>query len=170
MKRIALVILSVLVLFCGCDITATSKQSLPAAFCAVAEISFDDLVYEATIERYADSQWKVEFLNPDAVKGLIFTLEGEETLISFNGLHFTFDTEKFPVGSVVSMLTKSIDRIMPTELNIVEGESTDFASGEIDGISFALTLDKNGIPLTLEFGDSGMKITFTEFEVITAGE
>ncbi len=170
MKRIALVILSVMVLFCGCNISNAAKGALPSAFCTVAEISFDNMVYEAAIERYADSQWKIEFLAPDAVKGLIFTIEGEEIEISFNGLHFTFDTEKFPVGSVVSMLTKSIDRIMPTELSIVEGETTNFASGEIDGASFALTLDKNGIPLTLEFGDSGMKVTFTEFEIITAGE
>ncbi|MBQ8623775.1 MAG: hypothetical protein IJ424_05265 [Oscillospiraceae bacterium] len=170
MKRLAILFLSVLVLFCGCDVTGTSKSALPPMFCATAQIEFDDMVYEAVVERYADSQWRVEFLAPDAVKGLIFTVEGDEIEISFNGLHFTFDTEKFPVGSVVSMLTKSIDRIVPTELSVVEGETTDFASGEIDGMSFALTLDKNGIPLTLELGDSGMKITFAEFEIITVGE
>lgn len=170
MKRIALVILSVLILFCGCDLTATQKQMLPSAFCATAKIEFDDMVYEACIERYADSNWKFEFLAPDAVKGLIFTIEGEETVISFNGLHFTFDTEKFPVGSVVSMLTKSVDRIIPVELDIVSGETADFASSEIDGMSFAITLDKNGIPLSIQLGNSGMKVTFTEFEVVTTGE
>lgn len=170
MKRIAVIVLSVLVLFCGCNVAGTSKEALPPAFCAGVEIEFDDMVYKAAVERYADSQWKVEFLAPDAVKGLIFTTEGEETVISFNGLHFTFDTQKFPVGSVVSMLTKSIDRIMPCELSVVEGETTDFASGEVDGMSFAMTLDKNGIPLSLELGDSGMKIAFTEFEIVTVGE
>lgn len=168
MKRFGLIILSVMVLLCGCNMSATQEGVFPAMFISTVQITFGDMVYEACVTRYADSNWVVEFLAPEAVKGLIFTTEGESTEISFNGLHFTFDTEKFPVGSVVSMLTKSIDRIVPCELTVVEGDTTDFASGEIDGMSFALTLDKNGTPLSLEFGDSGMKVKFVEFERLEA--
>ncbi len=170
MKRIAVVLLSILVLVCGCQPTNAKKEVLPSLFCANAKIAFDGMDYEAKLERHADGMWKVEFLAPDAVKGLIFTTEGEETDISFNGLHFTFDTQKFPVGSVVSMLTKSVDRIVHCELSVVEGETTDFATGEAEGLSFALTLDKNGIPLSLELGDSGMKVEFLEFEILNFEE
>ena len=170
MKRIAVVFLAVLVLFCGCHAASAKKDVLPSSFSASAKIAFNEMDYEAKLERYADGMWKVEFLAPDAVKGLIFTTEGEETDISFNGLHFTFDTQKFPVGSVVSMLTKSVDRIAHCELSVVEGETNDFATGEAEGLSFALTLDKNGIPLSLELGDSGMKIEFLEFEILNSEE
>ena len=114
--------------------------------------------------RYADRCWVVEFTAPETVKGLIFTIDGEDTEISFNGLHFTFDTEKFPVGSVVSIFIDSVDRLMPIEHEIVEGESSDFITGQVEDMSYTMTLDKNGIPLTLELGDSGMKIEFCEFE------
>lgn len=153
-----------MILFCGCNVNSTQEGIFPVTFKSTAEITFGDMIYEASVTRYADSNWVVEFLAPEAVKGLIFTTEGDSTEISFNGLHFTFDTDKFPVGSVVSILTKSIDKIVPCELVIVEGDTTDFASGEIDGASFAITLDKNRTPLSLELGDSGMKIKFIEFE------
>lgn len=143
---------------------------LPAFFEAEATVSFDDTDYAVSMNRYADSNWVIEFFEPLTVKGLIFTLNGEDTEISFNGLHFTFDTEKFPVGSVVSILTDSLDRLIPNELDIVAGDTTNFASGQFDDMSYSLTLDKFGNPITLEFGNSGMKIEFTEFMPIEAEE
>lgn len=135
-------------------------------FTADAEIEFDGMTYRTLLTRMADGWWEVELTAPEAVKGLIFAVNGEDTEISFKGLHFTFDTSKFPVGSVVSLAIRSFDKIAPLELDIIEGETTDFSSGEANGTVYTMTLDKNGTPLTLELGDCGMKITFLSFEEI----
>ncbi len=164
MKRLfAIIICSVLIL-CGCSSAQKDNRTLPKCFNTLATIEFDGMVYEAILTRLGDGYWGVELTGPDAVKGLIFDISGEETKISFKGLHFTFDTSKFPVGSVVSLVAKSFDRLAPLELEIIKGEATDFSSGVIDDITYSLTLDKNGTPLSLEFGNCGMKITFESFE------
>ena len=169
LKRIftaALAALSCLtaVTLCGCAPGATDQRTLPKCFDCTAQIEFDGMVYETAMSRLSDGWWEVELTAPEAVKGLVFSVNGEDTEISFKGLHFTFDTSKFPVGSVVSLAIKSFDRLASLSLDVVSGEATDFASGEADGMTYSLTLDKNGTPLTLDLGDSGMKITFTSFE------
>lgn len=165
MKRAIALILITAVILCGCTSAAKDTVILPTMFTTNATIGFDDTDYKALVTRYADSNWVVEFTFPDTVKGLIFTIENDDVEISFNGLHFTFDTQKFPVGSVVSIFTKSFDRIIPISHTVVRGDTTDFISGQADDVSYSITLDKNGIPLSLEFGNSGMKIEFTEFKV-----
>lgn len=165
-KAIALILITTVIL-CGCTSTAKDAVILPTMFTANATIGFDDTDYEAFVTRYADSNWVVEFTAPETVKGLIFTVENEDVEISFNGLHFTFDTQKFPVGSVVSIFTKSFDRIIAISHNVVLGDTSDFISGQADDVSYSMTLDKNGIPLSLEFGNSGMKIEFSDFEITT---
>ena len=169
LKRIftaALAALSCLtaVTLCGCAPGATDQRTHPKCFDCTAQIEFDGMVYETAMSRLSDGWWEVELTAPEAVKGLVFSVNGEDTEISFKGLHFTFDTSKFPVGSVVSLAIKSFDRLASLSLDVVSGEATDFASGEADGMTYSLTLDKNGTPLTLDLGDSGMKITFTSFE------
>lgn len=170
MKKVFAVIIILTVLFCGCTPKVTDKQSLPTRFDSTAEIKFDDMTYEVFLTRFDNGIWRAELNAPTAVKGLIFNINGSETEISFKGLHFTFDTSKFPVGAVVNMAAKSFDKLVSSDLDVVKGDTTDFASGEIDGMTYSMTLDKNGTPLTLSLGNSGMEITFTTFEEIEGSE
>ncbi len=164
MKKILAAILVFTVLLCGCTPKLTQERTLAKCFESTVRIDVNDMTYEASLSRLGDGWWIVELTAPEAVNGLIFTIEGEDTEISFKGLHFTFDTSKFPVGSVVSAAVRSFDRLAPLTLDMVEGETSDFCSGEVDGMAYSLTLDKNGTPVSLDFGDSGMKITFLTFE------
>ncbi len=165
MKKLFALILCISLILCGCAATPKNNATLPSSFTTVAKVDFDDTEYCLNLTRYADSNWVAEFTAPETVCGLIFTVEGEETDISFKGLHFTFDTQKFPVGSVVSILTKSYDRLAPISMDMVLGETADFATGEVDGMSYTLTADKNGVPTKLDLGDSGMSVKFEEFEI-----
>ena len=153
---------------CGCSGKAKDNRTLPKTFNASAIVEFDGMTYEALLTRISDGYWRVELLQPDAVRGLVFDIAGEEMNISFKGLLFTFDSEKFPVSSVVSLITKSFDRLVPINLDIVVGDETDNASGTVDDIAYSITFDKNGTPLTMEFANCQMKITFNTFEEIEA--
>lgn len=161
-------------LLCGCALSQklTSEKSLPTAFTATAEVDFDDTIYEMLLTRLSDGTWNVELTSPAIVSGLIFDVEGEETTISFKGLNFSFDSSKFPVGSVVSLVTKSFDKLVPLELDVTEGEESDYCSGETNGTVYSLTFSKTGIPMVLELGESDdenyMRITFVEFELLNS--
>ncbi len=164
MKKILATILVLTVVLCGCTPKLTQERTLAKCFESTAQIEVEDMTYEACLSRLGDGWWIVELTAPEAVKGLVFTVEGEDTEISFKGLHFTFDTSKFPVGSVVSTAIRSFDRIAPLTLDVTEGETNDTSAGEIDGMAYSITLDKNGTPISLDFGGGEIKITFLTFD------
>lgn len=157
---------------CSLSSVATKEKSLPTTFTATAEVDFDGTIYEMLLTRWSDGWWNVELTSPAIVSGLIFDTQGEETTISFKGLNFSFDSSKFPVGSVVSLVTKSFDKLVPLELDVTEGEESDYCSGEESGTVYSLTFSKTGIPMVLELGESDdenyMRITFVEFDLITS--
>ncbi len=170
LKKLIAVIFACVLLLCGCENGVSDKLMLPSCFTADAKIGFDGTEYGLTLTRYSDSNWVVEFTAPETVKGLIFTVEDGDTSISFKGLHFTFDSEKFPVGAVMSMFYKSYDRLCPLEHDMVVGEKNDFVTGEVDDMTYTMTVDKNGCPLTLDLGDSGMSVEFENFEICEVTE
>ncbi len=170
LKKLFAAIFACILLLCGCEAGVSDKYLLPQCFTTDATVGFDGTEYELTLTRYSDSNWVVEFTAPETVKGLIFTVENGDTEISFKGLHFTFDSEKFPVGAVMSMFYKSYDRLCPLEHETVVGEKSDFVNGEVEDMSYSMTVDKNGCPLTLDLGDSGMSVKFENFEICQVSE
>lgn len=104
--------------------------------------------------------------SPAAVKGLIFTITGGETDVSFDGLRFTFDTQRFPVGSVVQMTLSRLDRLFSSPVDVINGDEQCLATGSLGEESYTLTLSKTHIPQKLEFADSEMSISFNSFDLI----
>lgn len=166
MKRLTVIFLCAMTLLVGCSKAPTDEVTLPPCFSTETEITVEDTVYGAILSRYADGCWKVELTEPAAVKGLIFNISGENTEVAFDGLRFTFDTSRFPVGSVVSAAVGYLDRLAASPFTVINGEEQCLASGELDGKSYTLTMNRNKIPLKLEVDDGRMTIDFTTFDVV----
>ena len=154
----------------GCAQTPTSSVTLPSSFATDAKITVDDTVYGAYISRFAGGYWQIELKEPAAVKGLIFTVSGEDTEVSFDGLRFTFDTDKFPVGSVVAAAIDSLDRILASPVDVINGEESCLATGTIGNETYALTMSKTHIPQRLELTECKMTIDFYTFDTIEVTE
>ena len=166
MKRIVVFLICAVLILCGCSKAPTSNVSLPTNFATETVITVEDTVYNAILSRYADGYWKIELLAPMAVKGLIFTVSGENTEVSFDGLRFTFDTARFPVGSVVTAAISYLDRLIASPIDVIKGEEQCLATGTINEEAYTLTLSKTNVPQKLELADSGMTIEFTTFDIV----
>lgn len=164
MKKFFALAITLILLLTGCSTSPTSSVSLPSCFTSETKITYADTDYGVTLSRFADGYWQVELLSPLAVKGLIFTISGESTDVTFDGLKFTFDTSRFPVGSVVSAAVKRLDRLIASPVDVINGEEQCLGSGELDGESFTLSMTKNGVPLKLEMATSGLCVEFLSFE------
>lgn len=150
----------------GCTTTPSSNVTLPSCFSTEAVITVSDTVYNAILTRFGDGYWKIELTAPMAVKGLIFTVDGANTEVSFDGLRFTFDTGRFPVGSVVSAAIGYLDRLIASTLDVITGDDQCLATGTLNSEAYTLTLSKTNVPKKLELADSGMTIEFTTFDVV----
>lgn len=166
MKRLFITVIGVLILLCGCTKSPTTALKLPQSYVTETEITAGDTVYGAVLSRFADGYWQIELCSPAAVKGLIFTVSGENTDVSFDGLKFTFDTNRFPVGSVVSSAIDCLDRLAAQELDVIVGEEQCLASGSLGEEDFTLTLSKTKVPQKLELVDSGMTVEFKTFDIV----
>lgn len=158
--------ITAILLLSGCSRMPTSNVSLPQYFATEAVITIADTSYTAILSRRGDGYWNIELSAPAAVKGLIFTVSGENTEVSFDGLRFTFDTARFPVGSVVSAAIGYLDRLIASPIDVIAGEEQCLATGTLNDEPYALTLSKNNIPQKLELAGSGMTIEFTTFDVV----
>ncbi len=154
----------------ACAGSPVSSLTLPPCFAANTDVAAGDTVYSMYLSRFADGYWQVELTAPAAVKGLIFTVSGENTDVSFDGLKFTFDTARFPVGSVVSAAIDALDRLYASPLEVVVGEEQNIATGTVGESGYTLTLSKTNLPQKLELPDSGITLTFNTFDVIEVTE
>ena len=170
MKKLLLLLIPIILLFCGCTKSPTEEVTLPPCFNSEVNINVGDTSYTAYLSRYADGYWRIELLNPMAVKGLIFTVSGGETEVGFSGLQFTFDTSRFPVGSVITSATERIDKLMISPLDVITGDDNCLATGKLGEESFTLTLSKTHVPQKLEFTDIGMSVEFVSFDIIEVVE
>ena len=149
----------------GCTKSPVNTLELPKCFVTSTEISVGDTVYGAVLSRFSDGYWQIELDSPAAVKGLIFTISGADTEVSFDGLRFTFDTSRFPVGSVVSDVISRLDRRISKPIDVISGDEQSLATGKIDDEGYTLTLSKTNIPQKLELVESGMTIVFDTFDI-----
>ena len=166
MKRFILLLIPIILLLASCTESPTSSVTLAPSFSSNVNITVGETCYGANISRFADGYWRVELDTPAAVKGLIFTVSGGETEVGFDGLKFTFDTSRFPVGSVVSTAIGNIDRIMSSPLDVISGEENCLATGTIGEESYTMTLTKTHVPQKLELANCGMVIEFMSYDVI----
>lgn len=153
-------------LLAGCTESPTASVTLAPSFSSNVNITVSDTSYGANLSRFADGYWRVELDTPAAVKGLIFTVSGGETEVGFDGLKFTFDTARFPVGSVVAAAIDNLDRILCAPIDVINGEETCLATGTIGEESYTMTLTKTHVPQKLELANCGMVIEFMSYDVI----
>ena len=165
MKRFFAIFAVLALLLTGCAGSPSSSVVLPPCFNSEAEITVGDTAYGVYLTRYAPGCWQVELNQPAAVKGLLFTVKDGGTEVSYDGLRFTFDTSRFPVGSVVAASIDSLDRLFASPVEVIEGEEQCLAAGKIGEESYTLSLSKTMIPQKLELADK-MTIEFLSFDVI----
>ena len=166
MKRFILLLIPIILLLTGCTESPTASVTLAPSFSSNVNITVGDTSYGANLSRFADGYWRVELDTPAAVKGLIFTVSGGETEVGFDGLKFTFDTARFPVGSVVAAAIDNLDRILCAPIDVINGEETCLATGTIGEESYTMTLTKTHVPQKLELANCGMVIEFMSYDVI----
>ena len=161
-----MLLIPLILLITGCTSNPTEAVTLPPSFGSEVNITVGETCYTANLSRFADGYWRVELSSPAAVKGLIFTVNGGETEVGFTGLRFTFDTSRFPVGSVVTSAIENLDRLFVSPIDVITGDESCLATGQIGEQSYALTLTRTHVPQKLELSDIGMTVEFLSFDVI----
>lgn len=175
MKRlIASVFLIVMtVCLCACsvpgNIQSTQKRpnELGSAFQSHISISLDRLNSEATIKRFGDGEWEVEFDSPNTLSGVMLTFSEGNVTASYKGLSFSVPKSALPVKAMLLNLIEAVDTSARLdELSGTENEGLLVMSGSLDGGEYTLSVDGDGHAAAFEMPNNLLKIVFTELTVM----
>lgn len=136
-------------LLCSCnqaEHNAVKPTAVEENLSATAKITQGDFKCSAKIKRQAASVWEWEFTSPKSINGMKATLSGDNCLIDFKGMKYTLDRKKLPKGSMISLLSKSIDRvILQKELECSEENGEITEKGVTDGLDFTAQVKEGKI-------------------------
>lgn len=121
---LALFSISTVFILGSCGKTACKPVEIEENLTAHADISQDDVTYEADFERAGGAGWKVTFTSPETVDGMEVNLFNDSCTVNFKGLSYSGERKELPQYGMVSLITSAIDQC-------IEGKVKCEAEGDI---------------------------------------
>ena len=162
-------VVSVALLFCGCD--KTSGEDTPETnrlFSVTAEIKYGEKDISCHLTRLGDSLWKSEISSPFEIEGVTLSLSEDIVITEYHGMTVANSKEELPDDNVHLIIAKCIDHSAKTpSLPFYEDdEGKKVFTGECEIGEYELITDENGDLYSLTIDDKGVKAKFSDFTVI----
>lgn len=162
----------ILILAAGCEnqtITETkTPPPLPEAFTANLKIVYGDTVMTAAFTQKSFDEYELKMLTPEILSPLTLIYTDGNCTVTYDGLKFETDLNRFPQVSSGTLLTESIAHIregIDIQTTYADGIWTYKGTGE-RGI-FTLTRDEEtGAWLELSIEGAKLHVIFTDFKPI----
>ncbi len=145
---------------------SSRENSLNTPFETNVSIALDRLEANGNISRIGDGIWSVEFESPNTLSGIKLDFIDGDVKASYKGLEFSVPQSAVPVKAMMLNLIRAIDEnAKADELSGEENGGKFTISGSLEGGSYDLTLDRNGLPLCFEMPNNKLKMDFTELKL-----
>ena len=161
---------SAAVCFTSCSVpvknSSSRRNGLASAFSADAVITIEKLTAEGVVQRTGKGEWDIEFSAPNTLSGVKLGFSDGSVTASYKGLSFSVPQSAVPVKSMMLNLIKAVDE--KAELSELKGEEKDDMlrlSGELEGGSYVLSVDKDGLLSGFEMPNNHLKMNFTNIRV-----
>ena len=172
MKKLCLVsVLIVLVLISGCsnkNITQTKTVSPPEKYSVNLDVAFRNIKMTALMTKLSPKKVEIQILSPEIMTPLSLLYENGVCTVTYDGLKFETDLNRFPQVAFGALLTESIANIregIDIQTTYADGIWTYKGTGE-RGI-FVLTRDaETGAWLELSIEGAQLQVVFSEFKHI----
>lgn len=166
MKRIYYpkLIISVFVftaLLCGCGKKYVIPVTKQISFTVEAEYNRENYICKVEIDD--NMEFKLEFVEPDALKDLKLIQSGEAVTAEMLGLSYALETEKMPVTSVLSELYCIFSDCSGKKLSCGDGNCS--YTGRLSWCEYTAVFSPAGLPISAELSDGSMSFNFKDITV-----
>ena len=120
-----------------------------------AQISQEKNKYDAKFKRNGET-WECTFNSPESIKGMKVTLSGDVCKIDFNNLNYQLERKNLPEASFVSLITKSVDKlVLKKDLSCRKTSDSKkiTETGNVSGTEFSAEIN-NGKISSVNFGEN----------------
>lgn len=155
MKKLCISLL-ILLLLCSCGVKKEITPRL-SGISFTAEINYYNENYTLDGVISKDGKFLAEIKEPEELRDLVITLDGDKTQVNYKGLVYTPLEGSMPFAGVLSEFYGQICKIIKDE------PVSSTSDGIIKGDGFTLTVSPTGLPLKLEIPDE--RFTFNFYNV-----
>lgn len=168
MKKLFIVFLALITILCSCSKNSSETEKLAKlanSFTAAVDITYNELSISGDISRTADNKISLTVNSPEALKGLTFNFDGNNTTVSYYGISFELPENTASAKACINAISLAIDNALngtDTTKNQKDGKLE--INGKIaDGEYTAIINEKTGIPLSIIIPDLNLSCTFSSF-------
>lgn len=113
-KAISLFAVLLLIVTAGCERQKSAQKTppkLPDSFTSNINISYRNIGMTAKITQNAAEDFAIDFLTPEALKPLSLAYKNGKCTVTYDGLVFETDINRFPQAEMGALLTNAISDI-----------------------------------------------------------
>lgn len=162
-KTALLLILSVAILVTSCN-TDSKKQITvaEAGYTCLATVIYNNLTIKTKLNVSGGGIFLAEIIEPKALSGLKFEFNNDNMLVSYNGIKQTNSANFKSYG--FAELLKNVFAKLTAGGTVAEKQGDEYLlSGFTSGIRYALTLNKQGLPLCLKMPKAELTANFSDW-------
>lgn len=170
MRRVFFALAAWLFLFCcGCQKSTDEAPAQPiaSAFSATVSIAQGEFSCTAAVTKSADGTFETVLETPTALKGLAITQTDETCSFAFAGLTLETPPSLLPDAAFSSCMLEAVETLQESTRFVTaeHGDNIVYSGRTKNGDLFTFTQEKEtGKPLSLEFSDRQLTITFTDYQ------
>lgn len=167
-KAFSLLAVLMLILTAGCEKQSSMQKTpppIPAAFTSDINISCGNIEMTAVFTQNAAEDFVIDFSTPQALSPLSLTYKNGACTVSYDGLIFEADLNRFPQTEIGALLTNAISDIAGGfEIQTMYSDGIWTYKGTGERGTFSLTQNaENGAFLEFKAEGAQLHIVFSNF-------
>lgn len=164
MRRLAVLVLGLVMVLTGCRSAAPTADPVGEGFTCAVKATYRDLAVSGTLSREAAGMLTLSFDEPETLAGLTARWDGETVTLSMYGLSFSVDPDTVPEGALGEELIAAFDAALRGEGERAVDDGVLTVAGTGQNGAYTLTFDAaTGAPLSLSVPALPLTATFSEF-------
>ncbi len=157
MKKIfCLLILIILISFCGCKNKSSGVTAVTTGLKFTAAVDCDGKSYECLVEVSESSTITVKAISPESLKGMTYSFSGSDVKIDFNGLTYRTDASLLPNNSVFGFLYYIFSDADKHKEAVTERNDELLIAGKTDKYDYSMFLGSSGLPIKVADRQTGI--------------
>ncbi len=141
MKKLLCVFL--LLILTGCA-RASSITPITRNLSFTAEVTYYNEFYEISGEINQNGKMTLNFLEPEALKDIVFTITDNNIKAHFKGISYNYNSPQ--QSDVISFIYNAFKEEAPT---VYENDNDFFTKGKFDDFEYKLFIGQSGLPLKI---------------------
>ena len=143
-----------LLILTGCA-RASSITPITRNLSFTAEVTYYNEFYEISGEINHNGQMTLNFLEPEALKDIVFTITDNNIKAYFKGISYDYNSPQ--QSDVISFIYNAFKEEAPT---VYENDNDFFTKGKFDDFEYKLFIGQSGLPLKIIDSSGRFNVVF----------